>query len=272
MTLSPVRPSARSRKVEILVALTVGFFVPTSIAPGQEPPKKPAGAADGRVVGKLQFKSRKKDFEGIDVGIQDHPRRYIMGHPASSQRGIWEFAAITRGLASAPNDVVQARFTFSTFRISKVSTVAEVVVRAVSHTCPQIPPTGVEQRGEWQWADTTVDARGKTPKELYQAEVEAYRAKSTDAGAAKPGTDGWKAVNDLAEKYGYYEVRFKRGFEVEETRVDLPAGLFRNALKTAPRPGTAGKPATSLVSIYVKSESPDVLLGMVEDDVYLSCR
>jgi hypothetical protein len=251
-----------------LSLLASGFLLPqNSFVQGEEPPKAQKESADGQVRGKLRFMSRKLNFDGIDVGNEFDKRKYIAGRPDSPQRGIWSFYTLPRSMMSAPEDVVPAKFTFSLFHLTNNGAPVQVVIRAVSHNCPQKPPN-LPQKGEWQWVNDKVDAHGKTPKDQYQDDVAAYRAKKMDPEAAKPGSEGWKAANELAEKYGYYEFRFRNVIEGAETDVKLPAGLFRNALKNNPEADANGKPVPP-VSILVKCETGGTLLGMAEPDLYL---
>jgi hypothetical protein len=233
-----------------------------------EPPKTPKEV--GEVRGHLQFKSRKADFEGIDVGDERDMRKYIAGHPDSPQRAIWTFEKLPKSVATAPGDVVPVKLTCSHFHLTKpVGQGAQVVVRVVSHNCPQVPPD-LQQKGEWQWVTKNGEAKGKTLQEQYRDDVAAYRAKKIDPQAAKPDGEGWKAANALAEKYGFYETRVPKVLDVVETSIDLPAGVFRNALKNDPGVGADGKPERPLVSIYVKCETDGLLLGMNGTDLYLA--
>jgi hypothetical protein len=266
-----LRPSKyRTVTTAFLSLLASGFLLPqNSFAQGEEPPKAQKESADVQVRGKLQFMSRKVDFDGTDVGKEFDKRKYIAGHPDSPQRGIWSFDMLPRSMMSAPDDVVPARLTCSIFHLTNNGGPGvQVVIRAVSHNCPQTPPN-LQQKGEWQWVSNLVDAREKTLKNKYEDDVAAYRAKKIDPGEAKPGTEGWKAANELAEKYGYYEFRIKNVIDSAETSIDLPAGLFRNAMKNSPETDANGKPKVSPVSILVKCESSGVMLGMAESDLHL---
>ena len=45
--------------------------------------------------GDMEFRSKKAaDFTGVDVGREDVYRRYIAGHPQSSQRAVWSFKSV----------------------------------------------------------------------------------------------------------------------------------------------------------------------------------
>ncbi len=85
---------------------------------------------------------------------------------------------------------------------------------------------------------------------------------------ARPDTPVWKAVNALAEEFGYFEISGKEVFDYQVMGVEVPAGLFRNALKTAPPKDAAGNPLPRL-SVFVKCESDGQLLGAAEPDLYL---
>lgn len=226
-------------------------------------PEAPKG--DAAVRGRLEFKSRRAAFDGTDVGQAGNPRKYIAGDPDSPHRAIWHFEKLPKGVAAPPGDVVPAKLTCSHFHLVKAAAPgARVVVRAVSHTCPQVPPD-MQQKGEWQWVGK--NSKGKSLKDQYQDDVAAYRAKKIDP--AKPDADGWKAANALAEKYGYYETRLTAVLDLVEADIDLPAGLFRNALKNDAEVGADGKPKRPMVSIYLHCETPGLLLGMREADLRL---
>jgi hypothetical protein len=178
------------------------------LASGAEPPQASAACEVG---GKLEFKSRKVGFEGVDVGLIVGDRRFIVGGPDSPQRAVWHCDKLAKSGESPPGDLVIARVTLTSFMLTQ-SAQKEAVekgirmrIRAVSQACPQEPPT-IQQKGDWQWSDTTPDAAGKTPRERYEAEVAAWRERTIDVGLARPGTAAWKAANGLADKYGYYEI------------------------------------------------------------------
>lgn len=256
--------------IPFLALLAVPLFLsPGSIARGQpEPPKEAAGPVRGR----LQFKSAAADFAGIDVGREVDPRKYITGHPVSTDRAVWSFDAVPRDLATAPGEVVSAKLTCSLYHTVKAAPGGvPVVVRVVSHNCPQVPPAAA-RRGEWLWVREGSLEKGQALQKRYQDDVAAYRARKIDPEAEKPDADGWKAANALAEKYGYYEVRVSKVLDGVETTIDLPAGLFRNALKNDPETDARGVPKRPRVSVLVKCETVGVLLGMAEPDLSLVVR
>ena len=145
----------------------------------------------------------------------------------------------------------------------------DVTFRIVTHNCPQSPPRQ-DQRGDWQWGDKPGEGgKGEDRKRAYEADLNALPKGSA---TARPGTPGWAAMNGLAQKHGYYELRNKEVYDYAVTGVEIPAGIFRNAAEGDPgvEDGKEGrKGPRPRVSIYVKCESPGQLLGMAEPDLYL---
>lgn len=232
--------------------------------------------------GRLEFSSRKQGFEGTNVGREFDYRKYIAGHPTSPQRGIWKFARVPAGFLDPPGDFVPVEFTFDIFKLTKgeENKGAAVTFRVVSHACPQKAPTP-DQLGEWQWA-APPGADGKAPEQAYRDAVAEYQAKGVNplaVGVApprpgEPPSPEWQAVNDLAERFGFYEFKDKEVYDYAVMGVDVPAGLFRNAARGDPDPRTElDKDGNTVpaprVRVYVKCESPGQLLGMAEPDLYL---
>jgi hypothetical protein len=237
--------------------------------------KAEAETAKARVParGDLTFASRKADFQGTNVGREFEYRKYIAGHPDSPQRAIWNFDSVPSSMTSPPGDWVPVEFTFDVFKMTKGEENKGVAVsfRFVTHNCPQVAPRP-EQRGEWQWADQEPDASGKTPEQRYRAARDAFQKEGKNPIGAQPGQPGWEAANQLAEEFGFYEIRGKEVFDYAVMGVIAPAGLFRNAMRGDPGtetgPDGVERPKPRL-SIYVKCESGGQLLGMAEPDLYL---
>jgi hypothetical protein len=237
-------------------------------------PKAQAESETARVPvrGKLEFKSRKADFEGTNVGREFDYRRYIAGDPASPQRAIWHFYDVPSFMTAAGRDAVPVEFTFDIYKLTKGEENKGVFVtfRVVTHNCPQEVPRA-DQRGEWQWGEKPGEERGKGEdrKRAYEADLAKLPPGTI---TARPGSSGWKEINELAEKHGYYETRNKEVFDYAVMSLDIPAGIFRNAAQGNPgtEPGRDGKPQPRpRLSIYVKCESSGQLLGMAEPDLYL---
>jgi hypothetical protein len=216
--------------------------------------------------GKLEFKSRKAEFEGTNVGREFEYRKYIAGHQLSPQRAVWHFDSVPASLASAPGDRVPVEFTFDIFRMTKgeENRGVDVNFRFVTHNCPQLPPRP-DQGGEWQWADAEAHRQ-------YTQEVRDLQARGINPESARPGTEAWAEANRLAKKYGFFEIRGKNVYDYEVGGVDVPAGLFENARRGEPgkeRAKDGTERTQARFSVYVKCESGGQLLGMAEPDLYV---
>jgi hypothetical protein len=216
--------------------------------------------------GKLDFKSivgtqrqEKKEFEGTNVGREFDYRKYIAGADVSPQRAIWHFNTIPGSMARAVDNRVPVEFTFDIFKLTKGEQNKGVITQFVfvTHNVPLKQPVKDTERGEWRWENE--ERRRAYDKRV--AELTLAGTDPTDQAAARPGTRGWDAVNQLAEEFGYYEFNGKEVFDYQVMSVEVPAGLFRNALQ--------GDPKGPRFSVYVKCESPGQLLGAAEPDLYL---
>jgi hypothetical protein len=219
--------------------------------------------------GKLEFKSRKAEFQGTNVGREFDYRRYITGNPISPERAVWHFTDLPSGLASASVDRVPVEFTFDIYRMTKgeQNRGVKVTFRFVTHKAPQQPP--IDRSGEWQWADSAKDQ-----EQAYRSEVKRLQGEGINPEAARPNDKAaWAQVNRLAEEFGYFEIRDKEVLDYAVMGVEVPSGLFRNALKDDPGQRddkkTGKKTPAPRLSVYIKCESPGQLLGMAEPDLYI---
>ena len=228
------------------------------------------------VRGQLEFKSRKADFEGTNVGREFEYRKYIAGHPDSPQRAIWNYTTIPAAVADAPGGRVPVEFTFDVFKMTKGEENRGVIVnfRFTTHNCPQRPPSMTEPSGTWPWGPRP----NESPEELearkkkYEAKLKEYVDRGKNPLGAKPGTPGWDAADQLAEEFGVFEYSSKEIFDYQVGGIEVPAGLFKNARQGDPgtAPGKDGKPVPRpRLSVFVKCESGGQLLGMAQPDLYL---
>jgi hypothetical protein len=231
--------------------------------------------------GKMEFRSRSEtrgeQFTGTNVGREFDYRKYIGGHPSSSQRAVWNFDRVPRSMASG--GPVPCEFTFDIFRLTKgeENRGVDISVQVVTWQCPLEPPTDPRD-GAWRWKDPERERQ-------YQARAEelirgtpglAAQAGRNPAAvlalarAPKPGeapSPAWTVVDKLAEEFGYYEVRGKEIFDYHPDGIEIPAGLFKNALQGQPKSVDGKTPP--LVQVFVKCETPGQMLGMAEGDLYL---
>lgn len=217
-----------------------------------------------------QFRTEKVDFSGTNVGREFDYRKYISGHPDSPQRAIWHFPTVPSGLARAEGDRVPVEFTFDIFKMTKgeQNKGVQVSFRFVTHNARQDQP---DKAVAWPWKD-------KQRQEQYEAAKKKYEDGGVNLQKPRPGTDpatraSWEAANKLAEEFGVFEYAGKEVFDYQVMGIDVPAGLFRNALQGTPAtekdPNTGVVTTIPRVSVYVKCESPGQLLGMAEPDLYL---
>lgn len=228
--------------------------------------------------GKLEFKSliaaerlEKKEFEGTNVGREFDYRRYIAGADVSPQRAIWRFATVPSEFTRAADDRVPVEFTFDIFRMTKgeQNKGALTTFQFATHNVPLRPPLKVasagEYMGDWQWVMKDRQAE-------YNKRVDEFKKQGLDvlnlAVANPDNKDVWAAVNKLTEEFGFYEIKGKEVFDYQVMNVEIPAGLFRNAMKGDPGKDATGKQLPRF-SVYVKCESEGQLIGAAEPDLYL---
>lgn len=230
--------------------------------------------------GKLEFKSlvaalrtEKKEFGGTNVGREFDYRKYIAGADISPQRAIWKFATVPADLARATDDRVPVEFTFDVYKMTKGEQNKGAVTKFqfVTHNAPLKQPA---QTGESEWRWLLEDR-----KKAYDAKVTELKVQGLDVlnqDVAKPSNKQvWDALNKLTEEFGYYEIGGKEVFDYQVMRIEIPAGLFRNALKGEPgrEPGKDPKDPTAVAlprfSVYVKCESEGQMIGAAEPDLYL---
>src|SRR5579883_574232 len=234
--------------------------------------------------GKLQFMSRKGLSEGVNVGREFDYRRYIGGHPQTSERAIWSFYSVPSTLTSGDKDAVRCEFTFDIFRLTKgeENRGVNVQVRIVSWKCPQIPPAAPGD-GEWKWREPEqfrayvktaaeklgLDKEEGTRRQYTEGQWDAlYPAVQARLGDIRPGSERWGVVNDLAAEFGFYELPVKEVFDYHPENIAVPVGVFRNARDGSPKPTETGAPRP-LVQVFVKCTSGGQMLGMAEGDLHL---
>jgi hypothetical protein len=226
------------------------------------------------VRGGLSFASRRGEIEGVNVGREFDYRRYIAGDPSSTQRAIWAFDGLPAQVSGA-QEYVPLEFTFDIFRMTKgeENRGVDLAIRVVSWQAPQLPPSDpADKSGTWQWAqpekrqqyqDEARELLARLPGRAGQGE----QNPESVLALARPGSPEWGVVNQLAEKYGFYEVSGKEIFDYHPDSIPVPVGLFKNAVASAPK-AEPGKPAPPLVQVYVKAETRSQMVGMAEGDLY----
>jgi ABC-type transport system involved in multi-copper enzyme maturation permease subunit len=193
--------------------------------------------------GELEFKSKKTaEFIGIDVGREEGYRRYIAGHPLSTQRAVWNFSEIPDRIGK--KDWVPLEFAFDIYRTTKGEEGAgvQITFEFLTH----------------QWDPAKEDEFNSAAQGLTNA---------------KPGDKNWPKVDELAEKYGRYIYRNYQIFDYHTSAIPVPAGLFRNAADGTPKADGALQAGSSRsarrLQIQVKCETPSQFVGAGRYDLYL---
>jgi hypothetical protein len=191
------------------------------------------------LYGDLVFVNTTSERKGDSVGREWDYRGYITAQtPGQKQQmAVWTFPAVSRGVAD--RDRVRCEFAFDVYRTTK----------------------GKENRGvscnfffrTWKFARGSED-------EYYR-----QREKRLDAERKKGGgRSEWDIDNELAEEFGYYEVRSKDITDYHTQTLELPGGLFRNALD-----GGNGAGRAHARTAEVRCETATQYVGMARYDLYL---
>ncbi len=222
------------------------------------------------IRGKIDFKAKKEDYVGVNVGREFEYRKYIGGSKSTSERALWSFDAVPASLADPGRDSVPCEFTFDIFRLTKgeENRGVDINIRVVTWQCGQEPPPADVKDGLWRWTDSAKQAayeakRNAIDEKLRKKEVGGPNAPPSLAYAKPEVPEAWKLADGLAEEFGFYEVGSVEVYDYHPASIRIPSGLFRNARAGTP-PGGAPR-----VTVYVKCLSGGQMLGMAQGDLYL---
>ncbi|OWK40515.1 hypothetical protein [Fimbriiglobus ruber] len=256
-----------------LVVMTTGSWLFIRLTGVNQAAKDETLKARVPLRGKLAFQSRRGSIEGTNVGREFDYRKYIAGDPSSSQRAIWSFASLPGRLAS-DRDYVPCEFTFDIFRMTKgeENRGVNLAIRITTFKCPQVPPAEARE-GNWRWENAARYQEYEQESRQLVAELQGIKPgevqnPATVLALARPGTPAWRVVNQLAEKYGFYEVTGKEVYDYHPADITVPVGIFKNALSETPAKGADGI-APPILQVAVKCDTKGQLLGMAEGDLYV---
>jgi hypothetical protein len=180
---------------------------------------------------------------GLKVGREWLYRKYIAGGNRSPHRAIWTFTDLPTELADASRSTVPCELTFDIFRTLKGEEGQGVFCSFYFST----PSWNTSQLADFN-QDRETEMR-------------------------KPGMTAEKVDAMLAEKYGYYQIPSKVIVDYHTQQIDLPSGLFRNALaSTSKRATVAGDTRPPLLTVSVKCESGGQYLGCARYDFYILAK
>jgi ABC-type transport system involved in multi-copper enzyme maturation permease subunit len=197
------------------------------------------------VYGDRDFYSKDGKFQGENVGREWEYRKYIAGGARSSQRALYTFRSLPADLAHTSNEQIPCEFSFDIFRTLK----------------------GEEGKGVFC---TFLFETHWNPKEGPNPHYQDY-LKERDQARRQANVDRNAINNQLAEKYGIFEIPSMEIVDYHTQKLDLPAGLLRNALGEAPSRGPVapGTPPPPQLALSVKCENGGQYVGMAKYDFYI---
>lgn len=219
--------------------------------------------------GKIDFKAKKEDYVGVNVGREFEYRKYIAGAKTTTERALWTFDSIPANLAAADRTEVPCEFTFDIFRLTKgeENRGVDVNIRVVSWQTGQKPPEIRGGEGAWLWTDAEKEKKYREKRAEIDEKLRKKEIGGPDAppslAFARPGTEAWKIADKLAEEFGFHEVGSVEVYDYHPAAISIPPGLFRNAREGNPKAGE------HRVTVYVKCLSGGQMLGMAQGDLYL---
>jgi len=194
------------------------------------------------LYGELSFENTADRKKADSVGREWGYRSYISGPMPGKvpPEAIWSFPQVPAGLANRP--WVPCEFTFDIYRTHK----------------------GFENRG------VACDFFFQT-RNFKKGSEEQYR-KCLKEELDRPSRTKTELdiANELSEEFGYYEKRAKDLSDFHTLTIDVPGGVFRNALKeTAPAESRGSdREAVPALQVRVKCISNTQYVGMAKYDLY----
>jgi ABC-type transport system involved in multi-copper enzyme maturation permease subunit len=205
----------------------------------------PAAAAESLkarepLYGELHFENTGDPNKATNVGREWDYRSYITGpQPGQpTQYAIWDFASVPSSLGNRQS--VRCEFGFDIYRTTK----------------------GLENRGVPCGFVFQTSHFDRAKRDAYQQE----RSERLKAPGDRSVLD---IDNELSEKYGYYEVPAKEVVDYHTQSVEVPAGLFRNAVQPMPALKNSKGEVQPTLEVRVHCDSRTQYVGMARPDLYL---
>ncbi len=191
--------------------------------------------------------NEKGENKGESVGREWNYRSYITGPtpPRPRQTAVWNFAALPASVAKRP--VVRCEFTFDVFRLDKG-------FENKNPTCSFVFQT-------WRFKKGSEDRykQKRNDEERAQKDLNSQKPRSEQKTAQEIENE---VADQLAEEFGYFEKVSKPVVDYHTETIDIPGGLFRNALKgPLPDPEAA-------VQVRVQNDTRSGQIGMARYDLY----
>jgi ABC-type transport system involved in multi-copper enzyme maturation permease subunit len=241
------------------------------------------------LYGQLHFENTGDKEKGTNVGREWDYRSYISAPmPNSNQEpqfAVWDFSGVPSRLAD--REIVRCEFAFDIYRTTKghenkgVSCVFEFQTENFNKNEKD---NYNADRSRWMNKENRFSAKdvddwmagyrtrlSGRPKPPSAADIESFVEKKRARLTAEPekGNSSQYRLsnaaidNELAEDYGYYIEPAKNITDYHTMFLDVPAGLFRNALE-AP----SGSNPTVQARVSVSKQSATQYVGMAKYDLY----
>jgi ABC-type transport system involved in multi-copper enzyme maturation permease subunit len=237
------------------------------------------------LYGQLRFENTGADERGTNVGREWDYRRYISANAANQepQYAVWDFPTVPATLAN--RDTVRCEFALDIYRTTKGHE-NKGVFCAFEFQSGNFNRRDKDKynadRNRWLGKRNVFTAQdiddwlagyrahlAARPKPPSEAEIkdlaDKKRARLT---AHQQGGDQYRlsdaAIDDeLAEEYGYYSEPAKNVTDYHTMFIEVPGGLFRNALQTPP-----GVDPLVETRVSVTEQSATQYVGMAKYDLY----
>lgn len=237
------------------------------------------------LYGQLHFENTGDERKGTNVGREWDYRSYISASAANQepQYAVWDFPNAPAALAN--RDIVRCEFAFDIYRTTKGHENKGVFCafefqtnnfnRRDKDKYNADRNRWLGKRGQFSqqdiddWLTGYHDRLASRPKPPSEGQIkELADKKRVRLTAQKQGGDQYRltdaAIDDeLAEEYGYYIEPAKNVTDYHTMFIDVPAGLFRNALETP-----SGVEPVVETRVSVTQESSTQYIGMAKYDLY----
>jgi hypothetical protein len=192
------------------------------------------------MIGDLEFEGTKERNRATNVGREWDYRTYIFGPSPGelTQWAVWKFNDVS-GLGNRKK--VRCEFNFDIYRTTK------------------------GRLNEGVFIKVFVQTAGFDPGQLQAYDNERRKEKQ------KPGANAEEIDDQLALKYGCYEVPSKEIRNLHTYAIDIPGGLFKKAAEDAAQRRPVASPGDSDIpplAVKIKCESHTQYVGVAKYDLY----
>jgi ABC-type transport system involved in multi-copper enzyme maturation permease subunit len=246
------------------------------------------------LYGELRFENTGDEKKGTNVGREWDYRSYITAANPNqeSQFAVWDFRRVPSSLAQ--RETVRCEFSFDIFRQTKGFENRGVSCEFEFYTANFTPADKdgfnsdrsrwmsksniLEQKDVEEWVEGYRTRLKAKYDRLSEAEVNALvekkraRLTANKLGPPADNPSSYRLSNtalddELAEEYGYYVVPAMYIIDYHTMIIDVPGGLFRNAMMPLAKGASRENPTIS-TRVSVTKQSATQYVGMAKYDLY----